>query len=439
MMAHTDPVPRFINHAIMTAGARILSRSLAGAEKGLSAQHIVVLPLKRHANVFRRHTGQKPTPGRAPASLLAGVLSAVSLAGCRAPPVERYFFPIAVWYRVDTGLAATSETAMQELADDLGRVHALGFNSVLVCPDDQVHSPLIRRAAQEQGLVTIAPDPLVQAYVAMGRFPSSSWSLEALAAYMGRSKARVFDLGTIFDEPSARRVRALAKLHHRRRAQPLTFASIRDSGRVLPEDLGVTFYAAAPFSAARPSDQTPGRVATIRVLQPLNHLDADVGEWLGAYHRALANGCTDGVVFDAFRSPAADWEGIVGSSGQVSPKRASAVKRITERARQWGLKLRGSTARPIPLDSSGPSLAVVRFSLPKRRYLMLWNQSSTRFVRKPLTVPCRFGPARRLVGVPVDERTIVGEVFMVRRGRVTLKTDLAPGDAVLYEVFNGGQ
>ncbi len=37
--SEVEVVPRFIRNAIMIAGARILSRSLAGAEKGFSAQH----------------------------------------------------------------------------------------------------------------------------------------------------------------------------------------------------------------------------------------------------------------------------------------------------------------------------------------------------------------------------------------------------------------
>ena len=301
----------------------------------------------------------------------------LSTTGCRTPPAEQAFLPIGLWYRVADDFEPASPTARNELSNDLATIHELGFNTLFICPDAASHTELIASVANEQRLTVTAPP---------------------------------IDLDLQAGSPSTVAT-----------DQPQAAASPPPE---LPSDEGES-----DDSHGQPSEpRAKGGLATISVLQRITKLDAPVAGWLNAYHRALAAGKTQGFIFDAFRSSAPGWAGIVTAAEQIPPRRAAAVKRVTERARHWGLRLRGATTRTVDTDSNDSSVAIVHFSLPNRRYLMLWNRSPTGFARRTIPIRSGLGSAKRLVGVPTDERTIMGNVLTVR-------TQLAPGDAVLYEVF----
>ncbi len=399
-----------------------------------------------------RATPRPPAPN---AALLSAVLwAACCCTGCTAGRLPPDFFPIGVWYRPPP--AADGDNADDaltlRLTNDFATIQGLGFNTVFIRPDERLDTTLVGDVARRFQLQLAVPHRHAHHFLETGklapRYPSLIW----LAWFTRHVDAAIVHLGHVDGPQSAKRLNDLSARHRVRRNAPWTLATV-DPHRpnAQPGSLSVDLRAT---TAAAPGDDCPAdsdtsrppacNVATINTLQPTPNHDDAVDEWLRCYHRALAAGQNAALLFDPFRSNIPGWESIIGPDGRVPPKRASAIKRLILRARKWGPRLRATTPRPIEFDSPDPPpVEIVLLTGPKRRYLLIINQSLTAFVRHPITVPAAFlsperkrrAAARRLVSVPIDERTVLGDVSQVHHGRVTLKTNLPPADARLYEIF----
>jgi hypothetical protein len=182
----------------------------------------------------------------------------------------------------------------------------------------------------------------------------------------------------------------------------------------------------------------PGSVAAIPIT-PLNPTGEDaVTLWLGLYHAAVSGGSTRGVVVDAYAELPGRTRGLVDHNNRLSLVRSAAVKRIVSRARQWGPMLRQAEANTLPgVQSYDDDVVVTLLTRGRRRLVLVWNTSTTRFLRTSVFLPEQVDgrPAERAVEVAGEPGMLGGAVYTKRRGKIDIKVDLAPGNAGLFELF----
>ncbi len=156
--------------------------------------------------------------------------------------------------------------------------------------------------------------------------------------------------------------------------------------------------------------------------------DVSTTNILNRYHMSVSDGRSDGILLDISAS---------SDDGQDVAMRNAAIKRLTDRAARIGPRLQGATVTPLmSADGDEAVLSCTLHESTRRAYLFLHNTSDSRFVRTPVKISGQgIQAARRVVEVPFDPHALVGEVHHVRLGQVLLPTDLAPGDARLFEVF----
>jgi hypothetical protein len=157
------------------------------------------------------------------------------------------------------------------------------------------------------------------------------------------------------------------------------------------------------------------------------------------YHAGLSAGATEGVILDAWAEVRGRHVGLVDAKDEVAVARAAAVKRIIHRAWAWAPPLRGALAGTLDgWQCHDRGLQVTLFTRQNRRWAMAWNASSERYVRSELSLPAEAGDrsADRAVEVPGDLGRVGGRVYDARRGRITIPLELAPGDAMLFELFD---
>jgi hypothetical protein len=143
-------------------------------------------------------------------------------------------------------------------------------------------------------------------------------------------------------------------------------------------------------------------------------------------------------MLDAYTETPGHERGFVERGGGLTLERSAAVKRILSRARKWGPLLRGAQPSVVPgVDSPGGAVRVTLFTRGQRRFVLVWNPASDRFVRSTVEVASDLGgqPARRAVEVAAEPGRMGGGVFQQRRGKIALDVDLAPGNASLFELF----
>jgi hypothetical protein len=194
----------------------------------------------------------------------------------------------------------------------------------------------------------------------------------------------------------------------------------------------------APTIAPPDRPEMPAGLAAIRVTARGAAADEAARAWLGLYHAGLCAGGTDGLVLDAYAEVPGRDRGLVDPHAELTLARSAAVKRILGRARKWGPLLRG--ARPTDVhDVECPSADadVTLFVRGPRRFILVRNRSTDRFVRTTVQVPRPTGGAEgeRAVEVAAEPGMVGGAVFPIRKGKIALDVDLAPGNASLFEVF----
>lgn len=362
--------------------------------------------------------------------------------GCQGPRWDRQRYPIGVWYDVRPNAADSPDAIVARFNNDSAVLRSLDLDLLLIESDDARQRASIAEASAHTAIRAIIPDEPSSEYITTGKsangYPTPWW----ISFHTRRSVQPVVWLGAVTGPESAARARELAQVHHQRPEAPLTLI-VRDvASPAQVDDVGASLVTCVPRGATeeydRGLDTCPGNVAVIHVQQPAADSDASVDRWLADYHRALADGRTAGLLFDSFRSARPQWIALVDAKSAVSTKRAAAVKRIVTRAGKWGPRLAGARAQSLSaqLDPSA-GVDVVLFIRDKRRFVMMFNSSPTEFVRNPISLAAVFDglEATRLVTVPVDDQAVVGDVHRVHQGKVTLETDLAPGDARLFEVF----
>ncbi len=366
----------------------------------------------------------------------ASLFAIMLVAGCHSTKVGRDYALIGIWYEPprDGGGAIVEARA----ADDILVIEKLGFNAMLVESPRPGDIRSLSNLAEETDVDIVAPDEGAAAFVKTGLMPPAYWAPLGLANHTQRARSRLVWLGNARDAETTRRIGEVAYWHHQAKRAPRSFAGWENHDTVVPSSLAAT-YVAPPASVyqANASAKESANVAWLDLTTaPAD--EADVGtRWLVAYHRELATGRAGGLLANRYQHNHGGTANFVGESGKISPKHAAAVKRITQRARRWAPRLLGSKTQPIATEAEDTPLRVVMFDGVRRKYVFLWNDSTDAFLRTTTTIrlPDAGRRASRLVAVPADDRTFVGEVEPVRQGRVRLTIDLPPGEGRLYEVF----
>lgn len=387
--------------------------------------------------------------GVAAVAASAGGAALVALAGCAAPPGGPAVAPylLAVSYNVELLEALGPSDNTSIMREDFGQIRKLGFDAVFVRHAEDAAVPAVGHAAQQAGLKAAASRRDELYYLRTGRLPAGCPSVAALVAggrRGGQPALVVFD--GVVDAGTAVRARELAAAHRAGRSPPTTLAIMAGQTGGLAGS-GVSPASMRPEASlvACPADFRGGEAdGSMMILPCVQRTDEQVPEaasrWLRQYHEGLAAGLTGGLIVDGFRVVPGQWRGLVEGSEPLAVDRATALLRITARAGYWGPLLRRLT--PITVRPLGPvsdDLRVVLFRGAKRRFILLINSSDTRFLRGTVDLPGELDSQRvnRAVLVPADPNKIDGQVVEPRTQRLSLRADLRPGDAALWELFSG--
>lgn len=191
--------------------------------------------------------------------------------------------------------------------------------------------------------------------------------------------------------------------------------------------------AAAPPTDLGGGNQSTGALAVIDVGLVWSGPPSTAGQrLLHAYHRELLSGRTDGILLDRFARLPQD----PTAENELGPR--AAVAELLARAKRWGPHLVGARfeAREVVETSTG-SVDLVRLSRGRRRFLFLANPSEDRFIRGEATLGLepRMRSIQRLVELLTSGTQPAGQVLRASGGAVRVPLSLAPGDALLFELF----
>lgn len=354
------------------------------------------------------------------AATLCSLAPGLGCAATKTTPNPR--FRLAVRYDVESmRIGLDRATGNKRIRTDLTRVIELGFDAVVFeCVEDDERTEMLE-VASSSGLAAVVPDRDVQYYLMTGRLPLSFASVDDLI----RGKLRGLSARNGFAGLSIGRVASSSGVSDRY-LKVLAAAKELELPCVV---LATTIDLPRDGSAFAVVDT--GELTDDAVVSPLERL-------LARFHGELAAGRTASLVVDRFACAPGDRTGLVSVDTQPTAAKLAAVRGLVGRARRWGPLLYGSRSevlREASIDDEGASMTA--FMRGQRRYVFLYNPSGERYVRGPVAAPASIDgrPVSRLVEVPPTSERVAGEVFESQRGGVTIRVDLRPGDAALFEVF----
>ncbi len=352
-------------------------------------------------------------------------------------PAPVHLHRTGVWYSVATAALSADATLEATLHRDFDTIRLLTISAVYVEHIEPAQWPAVLNAAASRRLSIIAADERALHYVRTGAEPERPFSptVPDHPLVVERYIGHVVDAVTL---QRARRVAQLAK----ERAPPLAVCVTVEEGAPLTAADMLMFdqIIVAHGQDVRGSAESmpAGGVATVECAQHRRDELATVRRWLAGFHAALLHGCTGGVVFDRYRAIPGNWRGIAYGGEPLSAERKAMIKRICLRAQEWSPLLAGLRAAPIEIGAGKAERVVAAaFSASAPRYLMIANLSPDVFARTTMAIPSVLDGVelRRAVAVTPPERAEVGQVYSARRGEISIRVDLAPGDAMLVELF----
>lgn len=309
----------------------------------------------------------------------------------------------------------------KRIRTDLTRASELGFDAVVFeCVEDDERAEMLE-VASSSGLDAVVPDRDAQYYLLTGRLPSSFACVDDLI----RGKLRGLSARNGFAGLSISRV-ASSPGASDRYFKVLAAAKELDVPCVA---LATTIDLPRDGSAFAVVDA--GELADDAVGSPLERL-------LARFHGELAAGRTAGLVVDRFARAPGDRAGLVTVDNPPTAAKLAAVQGLVRRAKRWGPRLFGCRSEVVKdASADGEGVTLTAFVLGLRRYVLLYNPSRERYVRGSVAAPASIDgrPVLRLVEIPPTPDRIAGEVFESQRGGVTIRVDLRPGDAALFEAF----
>ncbi len=359
-------------------------------------------------------------------------------------------FLVAVRYPVEPLCLGEGGDLDYRLSIDFQRIRELGFNAVLAAHVADDRREAVVRAARTHTLRPILTDPVLHRFCRAGPVRGATVDIEERlrAAFLldAAGSPCVLHVGEMVDEEGADRAAQIAARAQRLFPSMPLVATVQTDLPLPPDALGHI----TPLVRVREPLDLAGTFPTPPLLPkpgmmmiPVSGKSEDlvqtVRTWLGMYHAGLSAGGTEGVILDAWAEVRGRREGLVDATEAVAVTRAAAVKRIIYRACAWMTCLGGSTITRLDgWQCRDESLRVTHFVRQHRRWVLLWNASVYRYVRSEMSVPVDIGgvTADRAVEVPGDPGVVGGRVFDARRGRITIPVELAPGDAMLVELFS---
>jgi hypothetical protein len=156
-------------------------------------------------------------------------------------------------------------------------------------------------------------------------------------------------------------------------------------------------------------------------------------------HEALIAGDPGGLVIGPFRAPPGGRYGLLPWDEPLQPATVSAIERFRLRAGHYGSLLAGWGCDELrPADGAG-ALRTVLFHSATRAAVLVLNSSGEGYLRREVTLPAELAGRtwERAVEVPAWPGARPGDVHRARDGTFRLPVTLRPGDAVLFEVFQG--
>lgn len=358
-----------------------------------------------------------------------------------SPYPEAAFYPVGIWYGVEPVCATWRGDPAERINMDLATVSRMGLNTVFCRHLDSGTLPAVTAAARRHHLKIVLPDRSAQYYVMTGKGEPRSSPAARLTDSSGTAAGVLcaVDIGRAADRKSAERLERVAASYRFDPALPSTFAQTTSS---LPGS--VAFLAAMPVSHASEPVPAQGRPAGRPMMTLLcdhrpRQSSADaVRRWIWRFHAGLARGLTGGLVIDQYHSIPGRGSALVDADGLVDVQRINTIRRIADRMRRWGSMLDRLDQRPfVATTGIGEELSLTLFSRNRRRLLLVFNRSESEYVKTTVTLDAYIGalPTQHMVEVPGDASMALGAVTKASRGRITLRLNIAPGDARLYELF----
>ena len=364
--------------------------------------------------------------------------------------------PVAIRYRLHAGPRDAMDGRMSV---DFAAIRGLGFDTILVDSVDDERRSTVVAAAGDAELACILGHRATDRYIRSGQLPPDIETVEALV----RKGLKAIDdpnplsMHRLVDAPAPsmmQRLREVQTVLGRQDPGRSTFVLLGDTNWIhtnqlepctLAMDGGSLGAAVAPNPrSARLASEgedhadiatADGEHRKLVIIQSAATPDRPHGpsveEWRLRYHRGLAAGLTDGVLFSAYRGSTRDRRGLRGASGELPLARRAALKALTARAARWSALLTGSQVLPvggIQFATSAASAAL--FIKGQRRFLLIYNPHADRFVRDTVHVPRQLAGVRLRRAVDVDTL----KRYPIRRARLSLAVHLKPAGAMLLEL-----
>lgn len=316
-----------------------------------------------------------------------------------------------------TGGAGTMETSGAQARRDWSALRQAGFQELVIHPVSAAHLHELAGVAREVGLTPVLVDRDIDIFVRTGALPMGCNDLSELIA---RAVVRI-------GSSSGRRLTACRSPRTpqgKSRAREVA-AALRANGVLLMpvgnEPVGWEGPAVAVIGSSL-CDET-------------SEDDSYVERWLGEYHRAIAGGLTEGILFDAGRALATSLS--EPGAGKGAAERAG-LAALMDRVRSWGPLLLGCAVKEVRGMTDAPTgVRVVLLTGSRRRAVFVWNASPYSISRGDVTVPVAAlsGGIGRLVQWPAEPGFPAGRVVDARDGVLRIPVELRAGDADLYEAF----
>lgn len=341
-------------------------------------------------------------------------------AGCATSrPLPEKPYLLAVRYDAEPRwLAVPEDDRAAVLQRDLRAVAEWGFNAVAVRHVEVGDERMVLDTAQEAGLRAVIASRSLEHFVVTG-VPSMSTDFVERATRGITAHPAFYAVG--LDEPrGAAAGRRLDDVRSRLRDGGIDVLVVGAGDRRSDDRQCLAIVDVACLWNGPPGD------AKRRMLQQ--------------FHDQLESGRCGGLIVDRFFRLPGDPPGLERPDSPLVPAQRSALAELLARAQNWGPRLRGLAPSPgVVSADGGDDLAATLFGDNPVRYALVRNGSADRFLRTefPLRPPKNENGWGRAVEVPPSGAVPAGRVILAKNGQLTLPVELAPGDAVLYEVFRG--
>ncbi len=330
-------------------------------------------------------------------------------------------------------------------SEDMRRIAALRLRSVLLEHLDDSTAPAAIRAAREAGLEPFVADRSIRDYVLLNALPVSCRDVNGVVRSMGEPGGTIDPaVGVVVDAGQTSDTMERAKN---------AFAAIERSGRPAllwdrgngalyrrpppppPKDVG---QPASPIEAGHAAESSFDAIAVISTTTFNDRPPGqEAGLLLSAYHEALAQGRTGGLLIDRFQRIPGDPPGLLPGGSASPPSRTAAVAALVDRASNWGSRLIGFAVAPVRSAKAPLDVSVLAFVHGPRRFVLVYNRSAAVHGRGEVVVASEgaVGQIRRAVEVPGGGDSRGGTVLTVHGGTIVIPVSLRPGDAALFELF----